>query len=139
MTAPKGFRFRPAHHLRREREFRRVYRLAGRAAGRHLQVLALPNRLPYARLGLSVSRKCGRAVRRNKIKRLFRESFRLTRWEIEARAGAVDLVLIPAHSEGRFPLAELVAELPVLAAEAAARARRPKRRRRPRAGRRKGR
>ncbi|GEM_PF-669428 len=129
MNRPKGFRFLPAHHLRKDHEFRRVYRLAGRAAGTHLQVLALPNRLGHARLGLSVSKKNGKAVRRNKIKRICRESFRLCRWEIEARAGAVDLVLIPREHEGRYPLNEICRELPLLAERAVSRAKKPKPRR----------
>jgi len=40
-------------------------------------IYAKPNDLKYARLGLSISRRVGTAPRRNKIKRLLRESFRL--------------------------------------------------------------
>lgn len=41
-----------------------------------LVIYALPNDLPHARLGLSVPRRVGRAVARNRIKRLLREVFR---------------------------------------------------------------
>ncbi|HHI79074.1 MAG TPA: ribonuclease P protein component [Planctomycetes bacterium] len=134
MNAPRGFRFLRQHHLRKGFEFQRVYRFAGRARGKHLQVLAMPNRLPHARLGLSVSKKNGKAVRRNKIKRMIRESFRLLRWEIEARAGSVDLIVIPTHPEGKYPLDELMAEFPLLAEKAVQKAKRPPRRRSPRSG-----
>ena len=47
--------------------------------GNHcLTVLARTNNLDHPRLGLAISKKCAkRAVDRNRIKRLFRESFRL--------------------------------------------------------------
>jgi RNase P protein component len=74
----------------------------------------------------------GGAVRRNKIKRLIREAFRLTRWEIEARSGKVDVVVIPQQSADKLPLADLMQELPLLvekaAEKAAAKGRAPRRR-----------
>ena len=52
--------------------------------------LCVPNDLGHARLGLSVSRHVGVAPRRNRIKRLLRESFRATQHDMPA----YDLVIV---------------------------------------------
>ena len=63
--------------LRKSTDFRKVLR-EGRSWAHPLIVLsALPNDLEYSRFGFSVSRKIGKAVVRNRVKRLMREATRL--------------------------------------------------------------
>lgn len=87
--------FSPDQRLHTPAEFGRVFAEPARSSDRFFTVLARPTGHPAARLGLTVSRRAAkRAVDRNKIKRLARESFRhqpsLPPWDfvVLARAGA---------------------------------------------------
>ena len=101
-----------ARRLKGEKLFEAVRAGKCSASNRLLVMYAAANGLPYSRLGLMVGKKHGDAVRRNRIKRLLREAFRL---EDQAIPGGYDLICIPkpverlALNEYRRGLASVVA------------------------------
>jgi ribonuclease P protein component len=110
--------------LSRSGDFDRVYREGTSSANRFLVVYSFARREDEpedgARLGLSVGRKIGKAVTRNKVKRAVREAF----WElaeliqpgrdyvIVARPGAEGLLEREGQDGIRSSLAELLGDSP---------------------------
>src|SRR4051794_289502 len=92
--------------LSRSAEFDRVYREGRSHAGRHLVLYSFPREADddeTPRLGLSVGRKVGSAVERNKVKRLLREAF----WQAKERVpGGHDFVLVARAEAAEFAESE---------------------------------
>ena len=88
--------FRPDEHLRRPADFEAVYDRRRSTADATLVVYVRENGLSYSRVGLSVSKKFGTAVRRNRIRRLLREAYRLEKADLPT---GYDFVLIPRPLE----------------------------------------
>ena len=77
--------------VRRRADFAILKNSSGRVGSRCFQLRYAPNALGYARLGLAISKQVSkRAVERNRLKRMLRESFRCVRH----RLPAVDLVVM---------------------------------------------
>lgn len=91
-----NLRLLPASHLRRPQDFARVFDGGIRAGDGHLLIFAAKNDLGYSRFGLSVSRKHGSAVVRNKKRRRLREAFRLHQHSLPV---GFDFVLIPRQRD----------------------------------------
>ncbi len=89
------------HRLRRRRDYLSCYRHGRRRHGSLLILYVHPNREGHPRLGITASRKVGRAVVRHRLKRRAREIYR--RWQGRSSLPAVDLVVHfkpPAGSAG---------------------------------------
>jgi ribonuclease P protein component len=65
-------------HLTSQTQFQAVYAGGTTWADRHVVLKVLPNELDISRYGLSVSRRVGKAVIRNRVKRRLREIIRHT-------------------------------------------------------------
>ncbi|MFM8725882.1 MAG: ribonuclease P protein component [Planctomycetaceae bacterium] len=96
--------------LRDSRDFERAYGSGLRAGDAHLLIFARPNGLQQTRFGLSVSRKHGGAVQRNRKKRLLREALRACRGRLPM---GLDLVLVPRQRPDST-LQDFCASLPAL-------------------------
>lgn len=111
-------RFRPNEHLRRPVDFQRVYQRRCSAGVGWLVVYVCENSLDHNRLGLSASKRLGNAVTRNRIRRLLREAYRLSKAGLPT---GYDIVFVPKSSE-LPPFDELKAELVQLIGTAVCRA-----------------
>lgn len=113
----------PSARLRRAAEFAAFRGASERIQTRYFQLRLVPSAAGLARLGLAVSRKVSkRAVARNRIKRIVRESFRSHRAALPAldvlvipRTVAVDAVNPALHADLRIAWRKLQALKPASA------------------------
>ena len=91
--------FRKEEKIRQRADFLRTFQKGEHRKTPHFRVSLCPNPLPQKRLGITVGKKVGGAVERNRLKRLIREFFRLNKdlfpgssdVVISAREGAANL------------------------------------------------
>jgi ribonuclease P protein component len=108
------YRYRAGKALRitRRGEISRLFDEGQRLVDKRLTLLVAPAPTPASRLAVAVSKRHGNAVKRNRIKRVCREAFRLSRPELPA---GMDFVMLPRP--GREPsLTGLTESLLALAA-----------------------
>ena len=110
LTFPQSIR------LKTPDEFKAVYDRKRSVSDALLVIYAKENTLSHSRVGLSVSKKIGNAVARNRCKRLFREAYRLSQDQLPV---GVDLIMIPRNVPQEPTVAELSESLVKLARDAA--------------------
>lgn len=101
-------RFQPSSRLAEAAQFKRVFANPVRVGAGGLLVLARASEHPGARLGLAISKRCcPRAVDRNRLKRIARESFRAQLF----RLPQVDVVVLCTPQVGKLSNHSLFAGL----------------------------
>ena len=93
MPAPR-LKFLPRQRLAHDRQYQAVYKGKVHRTRAGLGMTGAPNGLEFTRLGLSIGKRVGGAVARNRTKRLIREAFRLSQRDFPAGPSAgLDLVV----------------------------------------------
>lgn len=83
-----------AYRIKKNSDFQTIYKKGKSVANRQFVVYTYNNNEnEHFRLGISVSKKLGNAVTRNRIKRAIRENFKVHKEEIIAK----DIVVIARH------------------------------------------
>ncbi len=87
----KKFSFSRHERLRLRKDFQLALRHGSRRQTKNFTIILRPNALQFSRLGITVSKKVGNAVKRNRVKRCLREFFRLHKHKLPS---SNDMVII---------------------------------------------
>lgn len=82
--------------LKKNYEFMRLYKKGRFFVGKYIVLYVIKNNTKTNRLGITVNKKVGKAVRRNRLKRLIKECYR--QYELSVKEGC-DLVFVARNSE----------------------------------------
>lgn len=97
MPNHRKYSFSQLEHIKKTREFERLLKEGRKINNSLLTVYLRPNQLGYSRLGIIISQKRIKlAVRRNALKRLIREAFRLNKDKIPR---GLDIIVNPRQTE----------------------------------------
>ena len=101
-----------ADKLRKRHEFVSLSRNGKSVSDRYFIMAYQPNRIGHARIGITITRKVGNAVVRNRIKRIVREFFRMHPF---LREKSIDINVIAKKPATRIHSARAFASLHILA------------------------
>lgn len=101
--APGAHAFPRDERLTRRAEFLRIYREGRKHVGRAYILYVLPSPGHGRKVGFTVSRKVGKAVIRNRVKRVMREAYRQHRPQLQED---VQIVLVARPAAARLSYQE---------------------------------
>jgi len=99
---------RKKEKIRKRAEYLSIYQQGTRTHSRHFTIISQENQKGYGRIGITVSKKVGDAVRRNRIKRLLKEFFRLNKTRFIT---SQDIVIIGKKGIPRLGYRDIYEEL----------------------------
>jgi len=90
--------------LAKRREFLHVYETGRKWFSRYCVVFVAPNGLPHSRIGITATKKLGKAIVRNRLKRWTREVYRRQRDPLSLDSHSLDVIVNvkPNAAEARF-------------------------------------
>ena len=97
--------------LLNRKDFVNLNRLGKRDRTKHFTVIFKQNGLGITRLGITVSKKIENAVKRNKVKRLIREWFRLHKYDLPQGYDIVVVAKNCAHGLNLWKIKEEFGEI----------------------------
>ncbi|MEK7484063.1 MAG: ribonuclease P protein component [Planctomycetota bacterium] len=103
----QNFYFTKKSRLRTKEDFSHIHQHAKKIHSYSFIGLFCPNSLGHNRLGFAVGKKMGNSPQRNRIKRIFRESFRLQQHQFPQ---GYDVLLIPKQGQ-YFSIPEIKSQL----------------------------
>ncbi|MBR9984571.1 MAG: ribonuclease P protein component [Desulfosarcina sp.] len=98
--------FTKADRIRTALEYRTLSKNGNRHYSDNFIIISQANQASRSRLGITVSKKVGKAVTRNRIKRIIREQFRLNRPLLPGRLDINVIVRQPSGRMGAMALRE---------------------------------
>ena len=81
--------------LKKSWEFQRAYKKGKKYWDAYFVIYVYNTQLRQPRLGITVSKKVGKSVQRNRVKRLIREAFRMLKLELHQH---YDIVVVGRHA-----------------------------------------
>ena len=90
--------------LKRKKDFRYTYRVGKSVQHRYFSCIIAKNRLNKTRIGITVSKKQGNSVQRNRIKRRIREAVTLCIPEMKK---GINVILVGRHSVLEAPFQDI--------------------------------
>ncbi len=104
--------FGKLERIRKRRDYLTLYQQGVRKHSEHFTCIVCPNPSGVRRLGITIIKKVGNAVTRNRIKRLIREFYRLHKPRLPASLDIVIMVKVrkglPTHQEVKRELERLL-------------------------------
>jgi ribonuclease P protein component len=98
-----GARIGRAERITSQGDFARAYHAGRRGGDNLIRVVVVRNTLGHPRVAFAVGRKSGGATSRNKLRRIYREAFRLEKKNLPT----VDIIMSPAREGGEPELARV--------------------------------